>query len=311
MTDVVRGDRPESALLPFRGAKTARHRNLEDMSRRIFIIGAGLIASLSFALALTTNWAYSEALNTSKFVQTADTILEDPSVQEELATTIVDSLTGDSPLPPILLAPLTRTASVIVASPTFQTFWSEAIRKVHQPLVAELQSDTPIDKTAALRVDLTEIVNAVLADLRTQFPLAAEVLPTTAPLAEFELIDGEDLESARQIVGTVDMLRWILAIITVTLLSLLTFLSRKTGHLTRTPAIIVSAGALITLVAAITIPSVAQSFADSEYAQTARTVGTSLASSLLSQAIILLIIGVAAFFAPHIRQRGIREKVMQ
>jgi hypothetical protein len=102
-----------------------------------------------------------------------------------------------------------------------------------------------------------------------------------------------------------------LAIITVTLLYLLTFLSRKTGHLTRTPAIIVSAGALIALITAIAIPSVAQSFADSEYAQTARTVGTSLASSLQSQAIILLIIGVATFAASYIRQRGTREKITQ
>lgn len=262
------------------------------MPRRLFIIGAGLIATLSLALALTTNWAYSEAINTSKFVQTSDTILDDPLVQEELAKTIVDSLTEDSPLPQVLLAPLTKTASAIVASPTFQTFWSDAIREIHQPLVAELQSDTPIDKTASLRVDLTEMVNAVLLDLRTQFPRAAGVLPTTAPLVEFELIDGENLESARQIVGTVNVLRWILAIITVALLSLLTFMSRRSGHLTRTPAIVGSAGALITLVTAIAIPSVAQSLADSEYAQTARTVGTSVVSSLQTQAIILLVLGL-------------------
>jgi hypothetical protein len=281
------------------------------MGRRIFIIVATLIATLTLALALTTNWAYSETLNTSKFVHTADTLLDDPLVQEELATTIVDSLAGDSSLPPILLAPLTRTATAIVASPTFQTFWSDAIREIHQPLVTQLQSDAPIDKTAALRVDLTEMVNAVLLDLRTQFPRAAGVLPTTAPLGEFELVDGENLESGRQIVGTVNMLRWVLAIITVALLSLLTFLSRRSGHLTRTPAIVVSAGAFITLITAIAIPSVAQSLADNEYAQTARNVGTSLASSLQSQAIILLIIGVAAFAASYMRQRGTREKITQ
>jgi len=278
------------------------------MPRRLFIIVVGLIATLSFALGLTTNWAYSEALNTSKFVQTADTILDDPLVQEELATTIVDSLVQDSPLPQILLAPLTKTASTIVASPTFQTFWSDAIREIHHPLVTQLQSDTPIDKTAALRVDLTEMVNAVLADLRTQFPRAAGILPTTAPLVDFELIDGENLETARKVANTVNMLRWTLAIITVALLSLLTFMSRKSGHLTRTPAIVGSAGASIALITAIAIPSVAQSFADSEYSQTAHTIGTSLASSLQSQAIILLIIGVATFSAPYVRQRATRKK---
>jgi len=281
------------------------------MPRRLVIVGAGLIATLSFVLALTTNWAYSEALNTSKFVQTTDTILEDPSVQEELAATIVNSLTEDSPLPQILLAPLTRTAAAIVASPTFQTFWSDAIREIHQPLVRQLQSDVPIDQTAALRVDLTQMVNAVLADLRKQFPRAAGILPTTAPLAEFELIDGENLESARQIVGTVNMLRWMFAILTVALLPLLTFASRQSGHLMRTPAIIVSVGALITLITAVAIPSIAQSFADNKYAQTARTIGTSLASSLQSQAIILLIIGVAKFSVPYIRQRATRKEITQ
>jgi hypothetical protein len=273
------------------------------MPRRIFIIVAGLIATLSLALALTTNWAFSEALNTSKFVQTTDTILDDPLVQEELAKTIVDSVTEDSPLPQVLLAPLTKTASAIVASPTFLTFWSDAIREIHQPLVTQLQSDTPIDKTAALRVDLTEMVNAVLLDLRTQFPRAAGVLPTTASLVEFELIDGENLESARQIVGTVNMLRWILAIITLALLSLLTFMSRRSGHLTRTPAIVVSAGALVTLITAIAIPSVAQSLADSEHAQTAGTVGTSVASSLQTQAIVLLAIGLGFIGGATLLQR--------
>jgi hypothetical protein len=273
------------------------------MPRRLFIIGAGLIATLSLALALTTNWAYSEALNTSKFVQTTDTILDDPLVQEELAKTIVDSLVEDSPLPQVLLAPLTRTASAIVASPTFQTFWSDAIREIHQPLVTQLQSRTPVDKTAALRVDLTEMVNAVLLDLRTQFPRAAGVLPTTAPLVEFELIDGENLESARQIVGTVNILRWILAIITVALLSLLTFMSRRSGHLTRTPAIVVSAGALITLITAIAIPSVAQTLADSEYTQTARTVGTSVATSLRTQSFIAMTIGLSVIGGAALLQR--------
>jgi hypothetical protein len=273
------------------------------MPRRLFIIGAGLIATLSLALALTTNWAYSEALNTSKFVQTTDTILDDPLVQEELAKTIVDSLVEDSPLPQVLLAPLTKTASAIVASSTFQTFWSDAIREIHQPLVTQLQSRTPVDKTAALRVDLTEMVNAVLLDLRTQFPRAAGVLPTTAPLVEFELIDGENLESARQIVGTVNILRWILAIITVALLSLLTFMSRRSGHLTRTPAIVVSAGALITLITAIAIPSVAQTLADSEYTQTARTVGTSVATSLRTQSFIAMTIGLSVIGGAALLQR--------
>jgi hypothetical protein len=273
------------------------------MPRRLFIIGAGLIATLSLALALTTNWAYSEALNTSKFVQTTDTILDDPLVQEELAKTIVDSLVEDSPLPQVLLAPLTKTAFAIVASPTFQTFWSDAIREIHQPLVIQLQSDTPVDKTAALRVDLTEMVNAVLLDLRTQFPRAAGVLPTTAPLVEFELIDGENLESARQIVGTVNILRWILAIITVALLSLLTFMSRRSGHLTRTPAIVVSAGALIALITAIAIPSVAQTLADSEYTQTARTVGTSVATSLRTQSFIAMTIGLSVIGGAALLQR--------
>jgi hypothetical protein len=155
------------------------------------------------------------------------------------------------------------------------------------------------------------MVNAVLTDLRAQFPRAAGILPTTAPLAEFELIDGENLESARKIVGTVNMLRWILAVITVALLSLVAFLSRTSGHLMRTPAIVVSLGTFIALITAIAIPVIAQSMVDSEYAQTARTVGTSVASSLRSQAIILLIIGVGAFSASYIRQLRTRLKTTQ
>lgn len=279
------------------------------MLRRISLIFVAALAAVSLALALTVNWAYSEIFNTSKFVQTSDTIFQNSSVQEEVAITLVDSLTGDIQLPPVLLSPLNKLATQVVASDEFQEFWSQAIRAVHQPLVAQLRSDTPIDKVSASKVDLTEMVNVVLTDLRAQFPKLASLLPAEAPLTQFELLSGENLESARSIVRLATILRWSLIALALLLLSVLTILKRKSVRPTRVPAISLSVGAFMALITAMALPVTMQALMDSQYSNTARTVGSLISTSLRNQSLLLLIIGVSVVSATALQQ--VRARLMQ
>ncbi|MEY3657012.1 MAG: hypothetical protein RL114_1370 [Actinomycetota bacterium] len=279
------------------------------MLRRISLIFVAALAAVSLALALTVNWAYSEIFNTSKFVQTSDTIFQNSSVQEEVAITLVDSLTGDIQLPPVLLSPLNKLATQVVASDEFQEFWSQAIRAVHQPLVAQLRSDTPIDKVSASKVDLTEMVNVVLTDLRAQFPKLASLLPAEAPLTQFELLSGENLESARSIVRLATILRWSLIALALLLLSVLTILKRKSVRPTRVPAISLSVGAFMALITAMALPVTMQALVDSQYSNTARTVGSLISTSLRNQSLLLLIIGVSVVSATALQQ--VRARLMQ
>lgn len=279
------------------------------MLRRISLIFVAALAAVSLALALTVNWAYSEIFNTSKFVQTPDTIFQNSSVQEEVAITLVDSLTGDIQLPPVLLSPLNKLATQVVASDEFQEFWSQAIRAVHQPLVAQLRSDTPIDKVSASKVDLTEMVDVVLTDLRAQFPKLASLLPAEAPLTQFELLSGENLESARSIVRLATILRWSLIALALLLLSVLTILKRKSVRPTRVPAISLSVGAFMALITAMALPVTMQALVDSQYSNTARTVGSLISTSLRNQSLLLLIIGVSVVSATALQQ--VRARLMQ
>ena len=109
--------------------------------RRIGFIVIATAATLLCTLALTFNWAYSQAFDTSQFVSTADTIYQDPSVQQEIAQTLVASLVGDTELPAVITKPLTTMTTELVSSETFHTFWVTAVEKIHQPLMKQLQSD--------------------------------------------------------------------------------------------------------------------------------------------------------------------------
>lgn len=271
--------------------------------RRIVAAIVAASASLCIALALTFNWAYSEGFTTSRFVATANKISEDPSVQAEISHVLVTAFFADTSMPSVLLAPLEEGAKALVASDAFHTFWSNALWDIHEPLVKQLKSDSPIDSVTATRIDLTSFVNTLLTELRTQYPKFATVLPKTAPLTEFQLLDGARLESARKVVRILTLTRWAIIVLAVVLLSATALLSRKKVQPLRAPLSTISVGAFATTILTFLIPKVATSFVGQDHADTARSIATEIAEPLRTQSLAMMALGIVVLIALALRNR--------
>lgn len=262
------------------------------MFRRFSTAALASVSALILTIALTFNWAYTEIFTTSRFVNTAQQISDDPAVEQEISQAIVNAFTGDTALPPVLLIPLQKAADEIVASDAFHTFWSDALWDIHQPLVKQLKSDTPLNKVEAVRVNLTSFVNTLLQDIRSKYPTFASVLPKTAPLTEFQLLDGENLENARTVVRLLTATRWLLIALAVALLAALILLSRKRAQPFRASSITLAVGSAGAMLMAILLPNIATSFVSADHSETARAITTNAAQSLRLQSLVIMVLSL-------------------
>ncbi len=266
----------------------------------------GLAAFFLFA-SLITQWGYSQIFSTDTFVTTANTVITEPVVQEEIAATLVDSLTSNIPLPAFVNSPLERLATQIVASDSFGEFWSDAIRKVHEPLIEQLTSDIPITQLQAQRIDLQPLVQSVLDELRAEFPQLSRLLPQNAPATEFDLLSGESLQAARDATSLVQKLRWVFPFITIALL-VVAYFGQQTGQ-RRPHALVgsVTAAALLVFAATRIAGSIAESFASDRYADVAATIARHVVQPLARQSLVLLALCAAAFATLFIQARRERQ----
>lgn len=273
------------------------------MFRRAFTAALVTSSALLLTIALTFNWVYTEIFTTSRFVSTAQQVSDDPTVEQEISQALVNAFTGDTALPPVILIPLQKAADEIVASDAFHTFWSNALWDIHQPLVKQLKSDTPLDKVDAVRVNLTSFVNTLLQDIRTKYPKFASVLPETAPVTEFQLLNGENLENARSVVRVLTATRWSLIAITVILLAAIVFLRRKKTQPIWAVSITIAAGSAGAFLVATLMPNIATSFVSADYRETARAITADAVQSLRLQSLVILVISLGVVGASTVLHR--------
>ncbi|HYA69702.1 MAG TPA: hypothetical protein VED63_13305, partial [Acidimicrobiales bacterium] len=122
-----------------------------------------LVALSCILVVLTTNviWAHATLLNTNVFVNTVGPIFESPTVDSTVATRATDQLFTEldlqkrlkEALPPRIsfaAAPVTNSTksfvagelTKVLASPTFQTVWTDSLRTTHEELVAVLRGQS-------------------------------------------------------------------------------------------------------------------------------------------------------------------------
>jgi hypothetical protein len=259
-------------------------------------------------LSLVVNWAYTEVFTTSRFVKTASVAAQQPQVQSEIAEAMITPIAGERNLPVVFQLILQSAAERIVASPAFQTFWSDAVRTIHQPLVQELKSDGPTAATS-IRVDLRPMITQLISDIREENPQLGSLIADDFPQAEFELLNAEDLESARSTVSTVTLIRTLLPIAALVFLVLSYFVAPRGMRTVRRPALPLAVGSGVAIFLSLLVSPIASGFASDSNTEISQAIASSVATSLRSQAIILLIVGVVALSASYIRQRRTRKRL--
>ena len=253
-------------------------------------------------LSLVVNWAYTEVFTTSRFVNTASVAAQQPQVQSEIAEAMITPLIEDRDVPVVFQSILQSAAARIVASPAFQTFWSDAIRGIHQPLVQELRSDASTAATSH-RVDLRPMITQLISDIREENPRLGLLIPNQVPQAEFELLNAEDLESARSTVSTITLIRTLLPIAALVFLVLSYFIAPQGMRTVRRPALPLVVGSGVVAFLSLLVAPIASGLASDRNTEISKAIASSVATSLRTQSFIVMAIGLSVIGGATLLQR--------
>ena len=272
------------------------------MSRRIGSILLAIVATVLVMLSLVVNWAYTEVFTTSRFVNTASVAAQQPQVQSEIAEAMIAPLIEDRDVPVVFQSILQSAAARIVASPAFQTFWSDAVRTIHEPLVQELRSDSSTAATSH-RVDLRPMVSQLVSDIREENPRLGLLLADEYPQAEFELLSAEDLESARSAVSTITLIRTLLPIAALVFLVLSYFTAPSSTRTVRRPTLLLTIGSGFVVLLSLLLPSIASALASASNTEISQAIASRIATSLRTQSLIVIVIGLSVLGGTTLLQR--------
>ena len=203
---------------------------------RGLVAGVIVLASVVGFLAVFAVWAKRQLLETNTWTNTSSKLLENPDVQQQVSTYLVDTIFTNVPvqqeiqqaLPPRAAAaagPITgavrqladRLALRALQSPKFQQAWEDANRLAQQTLLNVVEKGGSEDVT----LDLGDIANQVGEQVGVSD--AASKLPADA--AQIQILDNSDLVAAQDAIDLLQTLAWILTAVALLLYALAIYMA--------------------------------------------------------------------------------------
>ncbi|HEY6531542.1 MAG TPA: SHOCT domain-containing protein [Acidimicrobiales bacterium] len=213
-------------------------------SRAIVVTALVVVASILLAGTAASAWVKRQALDTDNWVDASDELLADPTVQDALATYLVDQLYANvdvqdaladrlpeqfqglaGPIAAGLRQPATAAVERLLATPQVQQLWHEANTVAHEKLIDVLEDEGTFVSTGdgTVTLQLRQIVVALGEDLG--IPQAAlDRIPPEA--GNIELVQSDQLAAAQT---AVKMIRWmalLLGVLIIGLYALALFLAK-------------------------------------------------------------------------------------
>jgi hypothetical protein len=270
-------------------------------SKRVFAIAASLLGGVFVVLSVLASWTLTHTTDTATYVRTADLVIDQAQVQDEIASTIVTSVVGDAALPEEIITLLNSGARLIVGSDGFHDFWRIANQSMHETVREQLLGNDPINPQGA-RIDITAEVNLVLENLRQLDPRLAGLLPDNAPDTGVQIVDQETLTDIRNAIGGLERLKTFGALFAVALFVLSTVLLGL-----RRRSLVLTSGTLVLTALAVygvssVIPPLAQRFVDKEFQGTTYVIAKDMASTMTTSAWQVLfgaLVGFVIAFFPR------------
>ena len=274
--------------------------------RRPLALSASLIGAIFVVLYAVSSWTLLNTTDTGTYVRTTDLVIDQPQVQEEIATTIVDSVVGDAQLPDDIVTLLNNGARLIVASDGFHEFWKVANRAMHAIVREQLLGNAPVDPTGA-RIDITAEVNLVLENLRQIDPRLPTLLPNNAPETSVQIVDQETLTDIRDAISGLERLKTFSAISAFALFAISTLILglRRRSLVLASAMLWVSALAIYAV--SITVPMIAERFVDEEFRATTHVVATHMASTLTTSSWQIVFFGLVGFVIAFFPRKNTSE----
>jgi hypothetical protein len=196
-----------------------------------------VVAIIATPLLILGAWVRAEITDTDRYVDTVAPLADDPQVQQYIADQLAAAFNTNVDLKsflaeelPAQLQPLGPTIATAVqgfvsaaaarftASPAFKTIWVDANRAAHKVVSGVLTGDRPaLDlNNGQLSLDLGDALRALQARLVESGLEVAGRVDLSGVQDQVVLADGprlEKLEKAREAVGLLNDLVWVLAVV--------------------------------------------------------------------------------------------------
>jgi hypothetical protein len=156
------------------------------------LISFALVAAATVVgfVALTSNWAQNEALDTDAWVEISSDLLADETIRREVATEIAAQTgLGDSPEAQVAI-------EAAISNPRFEPLWRAANQQAHALLVAVVEEDPAAGSLGAdgagapLELDLTPAADQLAGQLGLPPGSVGEIKLDVIPPDELEAIRG-------------------------------------------------------------------------------------------------------------------------
>ncbi len=205
--------------------------------RRILVAVLVVLGCVLAPLSIVSVWIHSTLLDTDQWVSTVGPLIDNPDVQDAVATRVTNAVTDNAKIDSIIrdalpgsakrLAPVIEqgaqqavgvAAHKIVESDQFETLWDTVNRRAHARVVAVLQgkgNQTVATKNGQITVSLDPIIAAVRKELDQRgIPFFDNVkIPNSR--RQIVLFSSEDLKTAQSLVDLFDKVALVLPILTV------------------------------------------------------------------------------------------------
>jgi hypothetical protein len=213
-------------------------------SRAILVTVIVVVASVLLAGTAASAWVKRQALDTGNWVDASDELLADPTVQDALATFLVDQLYANvdvqqaladrlpdqfqglaGPVAAALRQPATVAVERLMATPQVQKLWHQANEVAHRKLIDVLEDKGEFVSTGGgtVTLELGTIVTALGQDLG--IPQAAlDRIPPDA--GNIVLVHSDQLAAAQTAVKLIRWMALVLGVAIVALYALALFLAK-------------------------------------------------------------------------------------
>ncbi len=213
--------------------------------RRRTVKGLVALGSLFAFLAVFAIWVERQALNTSDWVSTSSSLLQNPTIREALSNYLVDQLYENVDVEKELEEVLPGEtkefagpaagglrqvagdgAEKVLETSTAERLWEDANRATHEQLLAVLENKKEAVSTENGNVTLN--LGSLITNLAGQIGFAqtlAEKLPPDA--AKIEILKSNQLKTAQNIVVAIKGLALVLSILTFLVFGLAIYISRE------------------------------------------------------------------------------------
>ena len=203
-----------------------------------------VVASILLVGTTTSVWVKRQALDTDNWVKAADQALDNPAVQDALATYIVDQLYANvdvskeladqlpdnlqgiaGPIAAAVRQPATLAVEKLLQTSQVQKVWHDANKAAHQKIVDILEDKgTYVDtKNGTVTLELGKLVTALGEQLG--LPKAAlDKIPADA--GNIKIADSSQLANAQKAVKAIKWMGLILFVVVVLLYALAVFLAK-------------------------------------------------------------------------------------